>query len=199
MRRFDQDSNFIVVKRMSKTGFSIMETVVSMAILCVIMVLAFGVIPSSIKAMNKASYYQFASSQAMRLIELASESSFPEELKISLKFPVYDSAKDIFLSNKINPKPLPFSYFGIEQLNPGIIVYTNDNRKINFVYLVTYHHVESEISLEYALTDILVDIWWSENMNDLNLGRADVNPDSLSHVSYIKRIYRRGFDVKTEN
>lgn len=179
-----------------RTGFSIMETVVCMAVLCIILLLLFGIIPSSIRAMNKASYYQFASSQAMRLIESASESELPDELKTSLKFPLYNTVKDVF-KGKVVAKPLSFTYFGEQQMNPGIVVFKNDKRNVNFIYLVTYRNVETEISSEYMLADIMVDMWWSEKMNDLNLNHSNIDPAVLSHISYIKRIYIRGknFDV----
>ena len=174
---------------LKQRAFSLIEMVVSLSIICVVMILAIGLIPSSVKGFEKSLYYQFASSEALLILNSAIESELPQELKTSHKYPLYNSIKDLSL-HSLKPYPLPFCIFGEKLYNPGIVSYKNDKKNINFIYLITYGKID-EIS-DSMLVDISVDIWWSEKNRNMTLETMDKNINYLSHICYIQRIYKRG-------
>ncbi len=175
-----------------KKAFSLMEMIVCMALICLIMILAFGILPSSFMSLRKSSYYQFASAQAVRIMDLAVSSPLPSELRTADKYPPYNSLDEVF-SASFPVTPLPSVSDGHKEPNPGKIVFDHEHSKVHFFYVVTYYAVDiaRDSSSPGSLVDITVEMWWSERQPSLEMGN-DFNLDSLQHIKYIQRVYRRG-------
>lgn len=178
---------------LKEQGFSLLETIVSSSLLCVLLLLSAGIIPYSFKAVKKAEYYHIASGYALKLLSLSAESPLPKELDTVSVYPAVSAADaaSIFehpahcLTFSISPDSLEKS------VNPGVYTFKSGCCEIVFFYFIKYRRVEQRDEcrdlLNFFLVDISCDVIW----DDSNPSSPDLKQSkNLRKVSYVQRVLK---------
>ncbi len=206
-------------KKKIALGFSLVEIIVSIAILALIMVFSLGILPSAYLAIRKSSNYHFASNLAVNLMERAANLPLPSMLVGTKQLPEYSVPADLFKTAVFDENKISLSW-ACPTRNPGKVVHEIDGKKLSFYYLVTYYNLKEEDNIKKEMmqpfayntsgpsppppiesafssvfVDITVDIWWDDNekpvqFKDMVGDETAGIASKLSLIRYMQRVYK---------
>lgn len=181
-------------------GFSLIEVIVSLAILSYLIVLSVGLIPFLLVSLRKAEAFNYASNQAIAILNMVADSKelMSDTETISLPSNLEELKNEYEQSYKSKPEHLNIAN------HSGRLIQEIHGTTIEFYYYISKATVPNELEPERitnltntddetdrdTLVDIAIDIWWNPDGNHINFNKISTNNNDIKsgHIRYIKRI-----------
>lgn len=169
-------------------GFSAIESITSVFLLSILIIMTAGILPQAIKCSKKSSLSLSASNTAISILSLAEEGGIPDETFKSGIYPLYNSPEEAL-------KGCPET--DLRQLleskaiigNTGKILMHTERYSAWLWYMITYRLTAEEPSdysgCPIALADISIEAWWNEEIPSAQEFSEGIG---MKKIMYTKRI-----------